>query len=97
MNLDIQEAPERKAFEHTDSFEANYSRCKHDTYCVRCGKQIDHPKMWVHVVNGGADILRADLEESWDWEANQTHDLGLNPVGPECAAAIGWAYVQVDQ
>lgn len=48
--------------------------------CAFCGRPVKKPRYWVHVVNGGGDLLK--IGDTWDEQAS---DLGLQPIGANCA------------
>lgn len=58
--------------------------------CIRCGKYISDPRFWVHIINGGDAILHRDDEAKY---VSDDSDLGMHPIGPECAKTIGANYI----
>jgi len=61
--------------------------------CAVCGRTIRNEAraVWVHIVDGGGVILHRDDEAAY---ASDGGDLGLYPVGPECAKRIPKEYRQ---
>lgn len=67
---------------------------KTDTYCVICQRDIKgEPKHWVHLVNGGVEVLHPQDETLYKTDGG---DLYFHPVGPECAKKIGKEWVHSD-
>lgn len=64
---------------------------KTDVFCWRCQKDLKpgQPRKWVHIINGGIDLLHPDDEDQYDRIANAASDLGCFPVGMDCARRIG--------
>lgn len=65
---------------------------KTDNYCVVCQKDIkSEPRFWIHGVDGCAfNVLHPDDEHLY---VSDGGDLGLHPVGPDCARRIGLRWV----
>jgi hypothetical protein len=61
---------------------------KTDLFCCRCQKDIkpNSGRKWVHLIDGGASILHPDDEKLYTPDGG---DLGLYPIGMECARIIG--------
>lgn len=64
---------------------------KTDVFCWRCQKDLKpgQSRKWVHIINGGTDLLHPDDEDQYDAIANAATDLGCFPVGMDCARKIG--------
>lgn len=68
---------------------------KTEHYCVVCQKDIK-PKakfLWVHVVGGGTHVLHPDDEADFDGKG----DMGMFPIGSDCAKKIGLEWASLDQ
>lgn len=51
--------------------------------CVVCGKPVKAPgKLFVHVIDGGGSVCTPD-EDDAHWGRND--DLGIQPIGSDCA------------
>lgn len=61
---------------------------KTDFWCCRCGKDIRTRAnaRWVHLVDGGMQILHPEDEDSYIADGG---DMGGHPLGPDCAHKIG--------
>jgi len=47
--------------------------------CIVCGRYVPVQRYFVHLVGGGAAIIKPT--EHWE---NGASDLGLYPIGPDC-------------
>jgi hypothetical protein len=61
----------------------------HGDPCIVCGRDIMKPQTWVHVINGGDEILHKDDEDKYQDDGG---DLGLQSVGAGCAKLIPKEY-----
>lgn len=61
---------------------------KTQLFCWRCQKDLkpDQAKRWIHLVDGGNQILHPDSEG--DYRSDEA-DCGFLPVGMDCARKIG--------
>lgn len=64
---------------NTDSIRSENYNGQGSTPCLVCGKPVKNPVYFLHVVDGGASIIKPD--ETWD---NEAADLGLYPLGADC-------------
>ena len=64
-------------FKQSDNFKDSGS----DEVCVRCGKPLREVAGYIHLINGGADILNPTVEGDPD----DGGEMGWHPVGSECA------------
>jgi hypothetical protein len=63
---------------------------KTDVFCCLCQRDIKGiVKHYVHMINGGPEILHPSDESAYTPDGG---DLGIHPVGPECARKIGLAW-----
>jgi hypothetical protein len=55
--------------------------------CVVCGLRMKGaPRYWVHVVDGGANVVHVDDGCALSQDpAAEAGDMGLHEVGPDCA------------
>lgn len=67
-----------------------YKPCSNGDPCWVCGKQVKNPRYGVRVVSGGNRFLHKDDQDEW---TDESSDLGLHYVGPECAKMIDPDYV----
>lgn len=47
--------------------------------CAVCGRPLQHPRAWVHLVDGGTQVCDPEAEYH-----DPAADVGWHPVGPEC-------------
>jgi len=79
-----------KRFDQTPA--AHRRRPETDKYCVRCRCDIEERSTtrWIHLIDGGDGILHPEDEHLY--ADGGPSDLGLHPLGPSCAKAIGLAW-----
>lgn len=60
-------------------------------YCVKCQRDLkpSQPTRTVHLVLGGHMVLHPDDEAAYQAAQDDNGDVGLNPVGMDCARRIG--------
>jgi len=68
-------------------------RPKTDHHCVRCQRDIKPGSRYrmVHVIDGGGQILHPADEAAYVSDAGE---MGLHPVGMDCARTIGLEWTQ---
>mgnify|MGYP005661735585 CR=1 FL=1 len=88
------------AFDVTQNIEASWVEIGgHGIHRARIDAKVEEARstsVGDLVGNEGSIYVVAPVGFEYDHEANQASDLGLHPVGPDCAAAIGWIYVHTD-
>lgn len=75
------------------------------TYCARCQKDLrpGQARRLVHLVEGGGFVLHPQDEAAFAAAGDRSGDLGLFPVGMDCARKIGmdWTHaadsLEIDQ
>jgi len=76
-----------RKLDRTNDHSRNAERAKNP--CAVCGRHVKHPAGWVHIVEGGLEILHPDDEANYDQD--DPGNVGCHPVGSRCAKALkGW-------
>lgn len=65
------------------------------TSCIVCNKAITKGAYaTIHVVDGGGKVLHKDDEAAYEQEGDMSGDLGLQPIGADCAKRFPKEYVR---
>ena len=66
--------------------------------CACCCRPVDINTMhYVHVINGGSDVLHPDDEHLYNYAENEASDLGYNEIGSGCAKKFKGFTVKYDR
>lgn len=65
-----------------------------ECYCIICHRALKagQPHRWVHLVDGGWNILHPDDEEAYG--VGDPGDMGGHRVGMDCARKLGLEWTQ---
>jgi len=83
-----------RQLERTDDHAENAYRSRAEYPCAVCGRKVKHPAGMLHLIAGGDTVLHPDAEDLYEPDGG---DLGLYPVGKDCARAwAGWLHPATD-
>lgn len=54
--------------------------------CAACGRELKGEAWFVHVIDGGSNVLHPSEEATYQPDAGE---MGFHPVGPECRKKFG--------
>lgn len=72
-------------FNRSDDFDKNHDRADGTKpHCCACGKNIAHPKRWIHIHHGGTHVVTEDEAAQLNADGHESADMYFFPIGNDC-------------